>query len=56
MLIPKYKKDNDTQTSEQSYPDIDHGIITPVYQSNYARSLKQMQTYNIESNILPIQN
>ena len=61
ILIPKYKKNNDTQTSEQSYPDRDQGIITPFYQSNYARSL-QNQHMPIEPmqtgqyNRLPIQN
>ena len=49
----------------QSYPiaDRDQGIISPVYQSNYARSLQNqhiliepMQTDNIECNRLPIQN
>ena len=56
------QQNNDTLTSEQSYPQRDQGIITPFYQYNYARSLQnqhmpieQMQTDNIEYNRLPIQ-
>ena len=54
---------NDTQTTEQSYPQRDQGIIKQAYQSNYATSLQnqhmpieQMQTDNIEYNRLAIQN
>merc|ERR1712121_77403 len=55
------QQNNHTQTSGQSYPDRDHGIITPFYQSNYARSLQNLHM-PIESmqtgqyNRLPIQS
>ena len=55
------QQNNHTKTSEQTNLDRDKGIITPVYQSNYARSLQnqhmpieKMQTS--QYNRIPIQN
>merc|ERR1711888_343836 len=53
------QQNNHTQTSEQSYPDRDLGIITPFYQSNYARSLQNVPIESMQTcqyNRLPIQS
>merc|ERR1711891_72843 len=53
------QQNNHTQTSEQSYPDRDQGIITPFYQSNYARSLQNVPIESMQTgqyNRLPIQS